>query len=112
MKLYCSLYWDPQLEGKKKRVLKKILHNKWQIEKYLICLTQNESNHLEIFQSALLLQKKMVDSERFLVGIAGSYQGALEIVEKITQEVYDNTKNVDIRNYILNKQNEFEKENV
>ena len=33
-------------------------------------------------------------------------QNALEYVEKISQEVYDSTKGLDIRNYILMKERE------
>lgn len=40
------------------------------------------------------------------------YAEALELVEKIAQEVYDETKGTDIREYILRKQQEFEEGNV
>ena len=110
MKLYCSVYWDEQLTDEKEKIIQKIKKNDFKLVKYFVCLTESEMNHMEIFQSFLMMQKRVSKSNKLLVGIAGSYLGALEIVEKITQEVYDKTNNVDIRRYIMNKQEEFEKE--
>ena len=94
------------------QIKKKIEKNKWQFEIYLIALTKNDNNHLEIFNSVLLLQEAISKNELFLVGIASGYTESLELVEKITQEVYDETSGVDIRNYILQKQQKYEEGNV
>lgn len=112
MKYYHAIYMEEKLLSEKMEILRKIENDEWQFEKYLIALTKSERNHLEIFHSALLIQKSISKEKLFIVGIAGGYQEALELVEKITREVYDETKGVDIRNYILRKQQEFEKGNV
>ena len=78
-------------------------------EIYLITLSKNEKNHLEIYNSALLLQNSMEDKELLVVGIGRGYGDAVELVEMIIKEVYDNTKGTDIRDYILKKQQLFEK---
>ena len=88
------------------------MNNKWQYEKYLIVLTENENNHLEFFNSVLLLQEIISKDNLFVVGIAEGYEGALEIVQMITEEVYENTQNVDIRGYLLAKEREYEESNV
>lgn len=112
MKYYYSLYTDEYVKDKKEEIIKNIEHDKWQLDKYLIALTKNESNHLEIFNSVLLVQKAMPKDDLFVVGIANGYVEALELVEKITQEVYDETGGADIRNYILHQQREYEEGNV
>lgn len=112
MKCYCNLYLDEKTYLKKEEILHKIEKEQWQLEIYCIVLAPNEINHLEIFHSALMLQKSVSKEKQFLVGIASGYYEALELVEKITKEVYDNTKGTDIRGYILNKQQEFEEGNV
>lgn len=112
MKCYHALYFTRSLASRKEEILKKIKKRKWQFETYLIVLAKNSENHLEIFHSALLLQKLISDKELFLVGIADGYEEAVELVEKIVQEVYDENGNTDIRNYILNKQEEYEKGDV
>ena len=112
MKYYYALYMDDKLLPKKKQILRKLEKREWQFEKYLIVLTQNERNHLEFYNSVLLTQKGMEQENLFVVGIASGYEEALELVSKITQEVYDETKETDIRNYILKKQQEYEEGNV
>ena len=112
MKYYYSLYMDEYVKENKEKIIKNMEKDKWQLEKYLIALTKNEANHLEIFNSVLLVQKAMLKEDLFIVGIASGYTESLELVEKITQEVYDETSGVDIRNYILQKQREYEEGNV
>lgn len=112
MKCYYALYMDEKVIPMKKEILNKIQKDEWQFEKYLIVLSQNEKNHLEFYHSVLLLQKAVKKDDLFLVGIASGYQEALDLVEKITQNVYDETNGTDIRNYILNKQQEYEKGSV
>lgn len=112
MKYYYALYMDEHIKEKQEIVLKNIESDKWQLEKYLIALTKNERNHLEIFNSVLLMQKSMSKDDLFVVGITSGYAEALEIIEKIAQEVYDKTGGADIRNYILQKQREYEEGNV
>lgn len=112
MKYYYALYTDEHTKDKQEKIIKEIEKNKWQLEVYLIALTKNDNNHLEIFNSVLLIQKAMSKEDLFIVGIAGGYTESLELVEKITQEVYDETSGADIRNYILQKQQKYEEGNV
>ena len=112
MKYYHALYMSEELISKKAEILDKFENDKWQIEKYLIVLAKNEKNHLEFFISVLLIQKSIVKDDLFVVGIANGELGAMDLIEKITQEVYDETGGTDIRNYILQKQKEFEEGNV
>ena len=103
---------DEKVAPRKKEIQKKMENDKWQLEKYLIVLTNHPQNHLEIFQSALLIQKAIQREILFVGGIASGYEEALELVEKIVQEVYDETNETDIRKYILEKQQEYEEGNV
>lgn len=112
MKYYHALYMSEELILKKAEIIEKLEKDKWQMEKYLIVLAKNEKNHLEYFHSVLLLQKSISKDDLFVVGIANGELGAMALIEKITQEVYDETKGTDIRNYILQKQKEFEEGNV
>lgn len=108
MKYYCDLYLSEELGMKKKEILEKLEQNKTQLNKYFIVLTKSSINHLEFYDAVLLKQNIFEQSELFIVGIAEGYHGALELVEKITQEVYDKTKGTDIRRYLLERQREFE----
>lgn len=67
-------------------------------------LAPDEKNQLEIHRYILLLQPVFHREELFVVGISKDYEGALELVEEITQEVYNKTKSADIRSYILDRE--------
>lgn len=112
MKYYHNLYMSEEFHGKKEEVIEKLENKQLQLNKYLIVLTKNAMNHLEFFDSVLLRQNLFQQEELFLIGIADGYYGALEMVEKITQDVYDKTKGTDIRSYLLETQREFEERNV
>ena len=112
MKYYHGLYMSEELISKKAENLDKFENDRWQIEKYLIVRAMNETNHLEFFNSVLLIQKSINKDDLFVVGIANGELGAMELIEKITQEVYDETKGTDIRGYILQKQKDFEEGNL
>ena len=112
MKYYHGLYMSEELISKKAEILDKFENDRWQIEKYLIGRAKTETNHLEFFNSVLLIQKSINKDDLFVVGIANGELGAMELIEKITQEVYDETKGTDIRGYILQKQKDFEEGNV
>jgi len=112
MKYYHNLYTDDALLFQKRLILDDFKKGKYRFNLYLIVLTKNERNHLEFYDSVLLKQKVFSEEDLFIVGIADGYSGALEVVEKITTEVYKRTSSTDIRKYILNSQKEFEERSV
>ena len=111
MKFYCNLYLDENVSANKFEIIEKLKNSEWQLELYIIALSQNPHNHLEIYNSALLLQKSFYKRQQMIVGITRGYNEALELVEKIMKEVYDNTKGTDIKTYIIEKQRIFEEGN-
>ena len=108
MKYYHNLYLSEGFHDKKAEILDKLERKETQLNKYLVVLSKNSNNQLEIFDSILLIQKIYEMDYLFVVGIADGYDGALEMIEKLTQEVYDITRGTDIRNYFLEKQRQFE----
>ena len=111
MKYYHNLYASESLQFKKKIIIDDLKKEKLYINLYIIVLTKNERNHLEFYDSALLRQKVFRKEDLFVVGIANGYSGAVEVVEQIVQDVCENTNSTDIRNYIINSQQEFEERN-
>lgn len=106
MKYYRYLYLEEGLEKKKEKVISRLESGKFQFGIHLITLSGSKDNHLEIFSASLLLQRDYPKQDYFVVGIAKDYEGALEIVEEIVKNVYNETKGADIRSYILKKERE------
>ena len=102
MKYYKHLYLSEGLEKKKDKIIQKIEAGKILPGIFLVTLAPDEKNQLEIHRYILLLHRE----ELFVVGISKDYEGALELVEEITQEVYNKTKSADIRSYILDREQE------
>lgn len=106
MKYYKYLHVSDDLKKKKDKIIRKLEKNKLQLNVQLIVLPESEHNQLEIINSQILLQPSYPKKDLFVVGIVSSYDGAIEFVEKIAQEVYKDPDNTDIRNYILQKEQE------
>lgn len=108
IRLYCDLYVSECWQDKKDKIIKKLADNKIQPQVYVITLAQGEQNHLEFFSSMLLKQRIYKDEELFVVGIAAGYDGALALMETITDQVYQETGDADIRRFITDRQQEYE----
>ncbi len=106
MRYYKYLYLAEGIRKKREKIIRKLEENRLQTNIHIITLAQNEKNQLEIYNSMLFLQPDFPHDDFFVVGIAKDYEDAIEIVEEITQEVYNKTKGADIRSYILEREQE------
>ena len=112
MKYYFNMYISEEVAGKKGEILQKIENNQVQLNKYVIVLAKNEKNHLEFYDTALLRQDIFDKDSLFLVGLAEGYSGSVKLIERITQEVLDESGGTDIRGYLLKKQKDFEERRI
>lgn len=103
MRYYKHLYLTEGLEKKKKKS-----SVSWKpvncSQVYVITLAVSERNQLEIYPTIQFKQPAFPEQELFVVGITKGYDEAVELVEQIVQEVYDQTGTRDIRSYILEKE--------
>lgn len=106
MKYYRYLYLGESLKKKKEKVIRRIETGKLQWDIYIVTLPEGERNQLEIYACNQFLQPDYPRKELFVVGIVKGYEEAIELVEEITKVVYNETKNADIRSYILKKEQE------
>lgn len=111
MRYYCNLLMSDILIPKKERVLADIEERRPSLNRFLIVLPDREDENLEIHHSSVLKQIAWKNKEWFIVGISAGYQDALDIVLQLTQCAYNHTENVNIREYILEQQRQFEEGN-
>lgn len=112
MKVYENLYVGEGLEKRKDKILKKISMGKVQLNIYVIVLSKSEKNQLEFYDTSLAVQKIFSFEDTLIVGIAKGYEGAVAVVETITNDIYTKTKDANIRLYILDKQKKNEESRV
>ena len=109
LRLYCDLYVSEHWQEKKLKIVKKLRRGRLQPQVYVLALSQGMQNHLEFYSSAFLKQQFYDDSDVFVVGIADGREECLMMTEQIADKVYRETGGADLRNYILERQSEYEK---
>lgn len=98
MRFYKHLYVG---EGIKQvdKVKRKLKRGAGQFSVYVIALSMTE-DQLDIFHCAHLKQKYFDRDNLFIVGLAGGYYEAVDLVVKMAQQVVDETGDADIKGYI------------
>lgn len=106
MKWYDKLYIGDSIAKKADRIKWKINHNAGTIGVYVIAFASNPVNLLDIIPAYQLMQKSYPKKDMRIIGLAGDYYEALELVSNIVDEVYQATGDVKVRQYLeLNRRN-------
>lgn len=106
MRYYKQLYVGEGVKKKKEKIISKLERKKFQLDICLLVFPDTGKNQLEIIDPNLFLQKNYPQRDYFVVGIAKGFDEALEVLEEIVKNVYNETRGADIRSYILNKEQE------
>lgn len=106
MKFYKYLYVQEELEKKKDKIISKLKNNKILLSCHVVTLSVNPKNQLDIYSSKFLFQSGVSTENMFVVAIVKSHEDAVEYVENLLKDVYNETKRTDMRSYILNKEQE------
>lgn len=106
MTWYKDFYAGESIENKKEKVKWKILHNAGQLDIYVIALSSNRENLLDIISAKELMQKAYPKQNMLVVGVDKGYDNALELAARIIMDVYQKTGNLNVRDYFLQQQKE------
>lgn len=106
MDWYKEFYAGEGIAGKRKRVKWKILHHAGLVGIYVITLSSNPKNLLDIIPSWELMQKYYPKSGLLVVGVDKGYENAMELAGMIVMDVYEKTGTFQIREYFLEKHRE------
>ncbi len=74
-----------------------------QFQVYVIVISNNGDNQLECFHNALLKQKSFHKQDFLIVGIAGNYKEAVELITRITQDCVSKTGSGNLKEFLLNE---------
>ena len=106
MRFYKYLYVQKELESKKDKIIEKLQQKKILLNCHIVTLPATPRNQLEIHSSKFLFQPGFSTDDLFVVGIVKSHENAVEFVENLIKDVYNETKRTDVRSYILEKEQE------
>ena len=101
---YYDLYADEILVNEKDEIVAELEKGEIRSDLHIITLAQGERNQLEFYSTNRLKQKVFSDACLFVVGIAKEYEGAVRLVQHIIDEIYQETENPYIREYLHKKQ--------
>ncbi len=105
MTWYKEFYAGESIEHKKDKVKWKILHNAGQLDIYVIALSSNRENLLDIISARELMQKAYPKQDMLVVGVDKGYDNALELAARIIMDVYQETGNLNVRDYFGQQNN-------
>lgn len=109
---YKEFYAGESIERKKEKVKWKVLHNAGQLDVYVIALSGNPRNMLDIISAKELMQKAYPKQGMFVVGVDKGYDNAIDLAGKIIMDVFQETGNLNVRDYFLERQQKFRRKPI
>lgn len=70
---------------------------------YLLVLSENPQNIMELFPAVTLLQRTAADLCPEIIGIALGKEEAVSLAEEIIRQVYEETGDVQVKEYLKNR---------
>lgn len=97
-----DLYLGESINEQKLDKIKKKLENKPLLSGvFLITLSKNPSDQLEIYDAKQLVQKYYEKNPPYVVGLAGSYDEALIMLEQLVRECMNERGDCALKEYLL-----------
>lgn len=96
MRFYKRLYVGSSVKKKRRRIVWKLKTGKVMPNVYCIALANNQ-DMLEIYHNAVLKQSYYRKYPPYIIGIAGSYQEAVELIQTMLMDTMELTGTYDVR---------------
>lgn len=101
MKLCKKLYFGECALEQKKEILSYIKRRKWQFGIYVITLSENEENLLDVYETIQFEQNYYKKKKLSIVGVAVGREEAFELVGEIINDVFKKTGAFNVKDYFL-----------
>ena len=97
-----KLYLGDSINEKKlDKIIKRLKNKPLFSGVYLIAISRNASDQLDIFDAKQLVQSYYKNNPPYVVGIAGSHEEAVELVERIVRECLVSRGDCALKEYLL-----------
>ena len=100
-----NLYLSDKTAKKKDKIIKKANRGVGMVSIYFITLASNRENLFDIFHAAHLKQPAFYKQDLYVVGIASGYEEALELVQRMIDDIYRKTGGFAVREYFGRTEN-------
>lgn len=100
LKFHSSMFFGESIKREHRRLLRRMAHGK-RVKKDLILLTLavNRTDLMDLIPASELRLSVRKEQTLYVLGLAGSREEALELLQVIIWEVYNQTGDVDVRSY-------------
>jgi len=102
MKFYSNLYTTKYCFRKKNKICRKLKNGKGPLTIFVIAVADG-NDILEIYHSSILRQSYFHEKEMLVMGIAESYEKAVELSSKIVIDLYQEMGSFDIKKFSSGK---------
>ncbi len=99
MKFHRELYVGESIRNARK-VKWKLKHGAGQLRIFIIAVAPGR-DQLEIFHCAFLQQGYYRKNSPYIVGIAGGYEEAVDLLQKMVTDIYEKTGDYRLKEYFL-----------
>lgn len=101
LKYRANLYLGDSINEKKLKKIKKRLENKpFFSGVYLLALSRNPFDQLEIYDARQLVQSYYKKNPPYVIGLAGDYEEAVELVVRMTRECLESRGDCCLKEYL------------
>ena len=100
-----NLYLSDKTAKKKDKIIKKANRGVGMVSIYFITLASNRENLFDIFHAAHLKQPAFYKQDLYVVGIASGYEEALELVQRMIDDISRKTGGFAVREYFGRTEN-------
>lgn len=102
LRYHSSLYIGESISGKKlDRIKKNLEAHPVKCRLFLVTTSQNATDQLEIYSSSQLVSSYYKKNPPFVVGIAGNYEEAVGLVERLVQDCLRVRGDCALKEYLL-----------
>ena len=99
MLFHKKLYLDDEISENKRKIIRKLKHNKLTLGVYVIVLSESDTDQLEIYPSYVLVQDIFKDNEMTVVGIASDLASSRELLVRMTEDCLKETGKASFKEY-------------
>ena len=99
MLFHNKLYVDEEISKQKNKIMRKLKHNKETIGVYIITLSLNPEDELDIYPSYVLRKKEYIDKDIIVVGVASDKEKAMELLVNMTDDCYEEMGRISFRQF-------------
>ncbi len=103
MKWAKKLFYGEEAGKKRIRYVTKLKMGKGVLGLSVIVINPGSRNQFDIIDSKILMQKRYPKDDFIVVGLAKGDYEAMEVIQHLSQRVYDATGTLDMRKYVLQR---------